>query len=71
MIPDVSKALSWLEAHPEILNGIQRGIERETLRVTPQGALAETLHSDELGKPLPINGSPRILRNPYLNLLLL
>lgn len=52
MIPDVSKALSWLEAHPEALNGIQRGIERETLRVSPNGSIAETLHSEELGKAL-------------------
>ena len=52
MIPDVSKALSWLEAHPETLNGIQRGIERETLRVTPTGAIAETLHPEGLGKAL-------------------
>lgn len=52
MIPDVSKALSWLEAHPEALNGIQRGIERETLRVTPEGSIAETLHPEELGKAL-------------------
>ncbi len=50
MIPDVSKALSWLETHPEILKGIHRGIERETLRVTPEGGLAQTLHSEELGK---------------------
>lgn len=44
MIPDVSKALSWLETHPWILKGINRGIERETLRITPDGALARTGH---------------------------
>lgn len=52
MIPDVSKALSWLEAHPNVLCGIHRGIERETLRVTPDGHLALTGHPIELGKSL-------------------
>ncbi len=50
MIPDVSKALTWLEAHPDALNGIRRGIERETLRVTPDGHLAQTGHPAVLGK---------------------
>lgn len=52
MIPDVSKALSWLEAHPKVLCGIHRGIERETLRVTPEGHLASTEHPIALGKSL-------------------
>jgi len=52
VIPDVSKALSWLEAHPHILSGIQRGIERETLRVTANGQLALTPHPQELGSAL-------------------
>ncbi|MBD2806631.1 glutamate--cysteine ligase [Xenorhabdus szentirmaii] len=52
MIPDVSKALSWLEANPTILNGICRGIERETLRVTPDGHLAKTGHPKSLGASL-------------------
>lgn len=52
MIPDVSKALTWLESHPDALNGIRRGIERETLRVTPEGQLAASGHPDILGKAL-------------------
>ncbi|CAQ85297.1 MULTISPECIES: glutamate--cysteine ligase [Photorhabdus] len=52
MIPDVSKALSWLEAHPTILKGIRRGVERETLRVTPDGHLAVTKHPAALGVAL-------------------
>ena len=52
MIPDVSQALSWLEAHPNALNGIGRGIERETLRVKPDGHLANTGHPDSLGSAL-------------------
>lgn len=52
VIPDVSKALSWLEAHPDALKGIGRGIERETLRVQPDGHLATTAHPDSLGSAL-------------------
>ncbi|WP_340612012.1 glutamate--cysteine ligase [Xenorhabdus bharatensis] len=52
MIPDVSKALSWLEANPAVLDGICRGIERETLRVTPDGHLAMTQHPESLGASL-------------------
>lgn len=52
LIPDVSQALSWLEAHPDALKGIGRGIERETLRVRPDGHLATTGHPESLGSAL-------------------
>ncbi|WP_174522414.1 glutamate--cysteine ligase [Erwinia persicina] len=52
LIPDVSQALSWLEAHPDALKGIGRGIERETLRVMPDGHLATTGHPASLGSAL-------------------
>ena len=52
MIPDVSQALEWLEAHPGVLKGIGRGIERETLRVKPDGHLATTGHPASLGAAL-------------------
>ncbi|PKH19799.1 glutamate--cysteine ligase [Enterobacterales bacterium CwR94] len=52
VIPDVSQALSWLEAHPDALKGIGRGIERETLRVQPDGKLAQTPHPESLGSAL-------------------
>ncbi|AEW44349.1 glutamate--cysteine ligase [Serratia symbiotica str. 'Cinara cedri'] len=52
MITDVYRALSWLEAHPQALKGIRRGIERETLRVTPNGTLALTRHPKNLGASL-------------------
>ncbi|WP_201027335.1 glutamate--cysteine ligase [Serratia rubidaea] len=52
LIPDVSQALSWLEAHPQALKGIRRGIERETLRVTADGKLATTGHPEHLGAAL-------------------
>ncbi len=41
MIPDVSQALAWLENHPQALKGIQRGLERETLRVNADGQLSD------------------------------
>ncbi|MDU4092478.1 MAG: glutamate--cysteine ligase [Pantoea sp.] len=52
LIPDVSQALSWLEAHPDAQKGIGRGIERETLRVRPNGKIATTGHPAELGAAL-------------------
>ncbi|YCH29781.1 glutamate--cysteine ligase [Erwinia sp. D4-22] len=52
LIPDVSQALSWLEAHPDALKGIGRGIERETLRVRPNGKIATTGHPADLGAAL-------------------
>lgn len=52
MIPDVSKSLSWLEQHPQAIKGIQRGIERETLRVMANGHLAQTGHPEALGAAL-------------------
>ncbi|TCV99290.1 glutamate--cysteine ligase [Biostraticola tofi] len=52
MIPDVSEALSWLESHPDALKGLRRGVERETLRITPNGQLAQTPHPASLGSAL-------------------
>ncbi|KAA8996191.1 glutamate--cysteine ligase [Affinibrenneria salicis] len=52
MIPDISQALSWLEKNPQALAGIQRGIERETLRVQANGHLATTGHPQALGAAL-------------------
>jgi len=52
LIPDVSQALSWLEAHPQSLKGIRRGIERETLRVNANGSIAKTGHPEALGAAL-------------------
>lgn len=52
MIPDVSEALSWLEANPHALEGIRRGVERETLRISANGHLAQTPHPESLGAAL-------------------
>lgn len=37
---------------PSLLNSIKRGIEKESLRVAPDGALAESPHPPGLGSPL-------------------
>jgi glutamate--cysteine ligase len=37
---------------PALLRGLRRGIEKESLRVTPEGSLALTPHSPELGSAL-------------------
>lgn len=52
MIPDVSKALNWLEKHYTILQGIQRGLERETLRILPDGSLSKTPFPNKIGSAL-------------------
>lgn len=52
MFPEFSQALLWLEAHPSALAGIGRGIEREALRIRPDGRLASTDHPDFFGSAL-------------------
>ncbi|RKS87756.1 glutamate-cysteine ligase [Orbus hercynius] len=52
MIPDVSQALSWLEKHYTVLDGIQRGVERETLRILHDGTLSKTPFPLEIGSAL-------------------
>ena len=39
-------------ANPELLTGIQRGIEKESLRITPEGSLSQTPHPHGLGSAL-------------------
>ncbi|WWO98609.1 MAG: glutamate--cysteine ligase [Candidatus Dasytiphilus stammeri] len=49
MISNLTHILSWLESHPEVLQGINRGIERETLRVQLDGSIVTTVHPSSLG----------------------
>jgi glutamate--cysteine ligase len=44
--------LDWLTEHSELLGHLKRGLERESLRVNPQGYLAQTPHSNALGAAL-------------------
>ncbi|WP_028357248.1 glutamate--cysteine ligase [Brackiella oedipodis] len=41
-----------IKSHPELLKRMQRGIERESLRINPQGRLALTVHPAKLGAAL-------------------
>lgn len=52
MIPDLSNALSWLQANPQALKGIRRGVECEALRINVNGSLAQTSHPESLGAAL-------------------
>ena len=51
MSVQLDNALTHLTARPE-LAALRRGIEKESLRVTPQGALAQTPHPKGLGSAL-------------------
>lgn len=52
MNSDFITQLNLLAEHPGALTGIQRGIERESLRTEANGVLAQTQHPTELGKAL-------------------
>lgn len=52
-IPDISQALSWLDAHSDKLkSNIFRGIEREALRIRIDGAPATDVHPLAFGSAL-------------------
>ncbi|WP_096619455.1 glutamate--cysteine ligase [Candidatus Enterovibrio altilux] len=44
--------LATLAKHPNALKGIARGIEREALRITPEGVLSSLVHPKALGSAL-------------------
>ncbi|QCI25606.1 glutamate--cysteine ligase [Buchnera aphidicola (Sitobion avenae)] len=52
MIQDISKKIAWLKAHPKMLEGIFRGIERETLRIQKNGDFSKTTHPYSIGSSL-------------------
>ncbi|NGO00354.1 glutamate--cysteine ligase [Grimontia sp. S25] len=47
-----SQRLEAFSANPEALKGIGRGVEREALRITPQGTLSSDAHPKALGSAL-------------------
>ena len=51
----------------EILTGLRRGVEKESLRVRPDGMLADTPHPAGLGWRLRTRTSPPISANPSWN----
>lgn len=48
----LSHALNWLAPQSATLRGMRRGLEKESLRVTPEGRLAQTPHQAGLGSAL-------------------
>lgn len=52
MFPKSSQALFLLNKHPDILSIINRGIERECMRITSSGLIAQTKHPYKLGSSL-------------------
>lgn len=46
------RQLAWLEQDPSCLQGMKRGLEKEALRVQPDGWLAQTPHPAALGSTL-------------------
>jgi glutamate--cysteine ligase len=59
---NLQQALSTLA--PARLQGIRRGIEKESLRAAPDGALAMTPHPAALGPPSRIRTSPPTTASP-------
>ena len=51
-IPIASPILRVLEREFELLAGVRRGIEKESLRVGPDGNLSQRPHPDRLGSAL-------------------
>lgn len=52
MLPNLAHALAWLKAHPEAVQSLRRGLERETLRFNTNNYLSKDDHPHELGSPL-------------------
>ncbi|CAL4323902.1 glutamate--cysteine ligase [Buchnera aphidicola] len=52
MIHDISKKISWIKKNPIILQGIFRGLERETLRIKKNGIFSSKKHPYSLGSSL-------------------
>ena len=51
--PHIAPAyLSTLKNSPEVLHGLLRGVEKESLRVAPDGSLSNLPHPPSLGSPL-------------------
>lgn len=47
-----AEAAFWNESAEQYLSGIQRGLEKESLRITPEGCIAQTPHPQALGSTL-------------------
>jgi glutamate--cysteine ligase len=52
LTPVSSEILRTFEQNPDALRGLRRGIEKESLRVHPDGTLSRSPHPESLGSPL-------------------
>ncbi|QCI22848.1 glutamate--cysteine ligase [Buchnera aphidicola] len=52
MIQDISEKIAWLKINPKMLEGIFRGIERETLRIEKNGNFSKNTHPHLIGSSL-------------------
>lgn len=52
MINNISKTIAWLEKNPDVIFNINRGIERESMRVQQNGLISKTKHNYFLGSSL-------------------
>nr|BET44773.1 MAG: glutamate--cysteine ligase [Candidatus Aschnera chinzeii] len=52
MFSDISKTIAWLNANFDTVKCINRGIERETLRITTNGTISVSDHPKSLGSSL-------------------
>lgn len=52
MIPNTEKAMSWLKNNPHVIANINRGIEREALRIDLNGSISQKNHPYSLGASL-------------------
>ncbi|RZU47900.1 glutamate-cysteine ligase [Fluviicoccus keumensis] len=48
----LTQQLTWLSPQPHVLQGMLRGLEKETLRMSPDGMIAQTPHPEALGSAL-------------------
>ena len=48
----LATALSWLAPQAATLQGMRRGLEKESLRIDPRGHLAQTAHQQAFGSAL-------------------
>ena len=48
----LNRQLAWLGPQPHVLQGMRRGLEKEALRMSPDGVIAQTPHPQALGAAL-------------------
>ena len=52
MNAQLAQQLSWLSPQADVLKNMRRGLEKESLRMSPDGHLAQSRHPESLGAAL-------------------